>query len=98
MYRNLVRGEGPGVPRTKGSSKTNYHVIAFFGLVLLLRLVSLPVPERIEVPVIPASGPYWRFFPREAVRHPAKANLRLVERLSSAYHPPELSWAKGIEE
>ena len=29
----------------------------------------------------PAFGPYRRFFPREAVRHPAKANLHLIERL-----------------
>jgi tRNA G10 N-methylase Trm11 len=46
-----------------------------------LRLYSLPEPERIEVPVAPAFGPYRRFFPREAVRHPAKANLHLIERL-----------------
>jgi hypothetical protein len=98
MNRNLVRGEGPGVPGTKGSSKTNYHVIALLGLVLPLRPASLPEPERIEVPVASAFGPYRRFFPREAVRHPAKANLRLVERLGSVYHPPELSRAEGVEE
>jgi len=98
MNRNLVRGEGPGVPGAKRSSKTDYHVIAFFGLVLPLRPATLLEAERIEVPVAPAFGPYRRFFPREAVRHPAKANLRLVERLSSAYHPPELSWAEGVEE
>jgi len=56
-------------------------VIALFGLLLPLRLSSLPEPERIEVPVAPAFGPYRRFFPREAVRHPAKANLHLIERL-----------------
>jgi DNA modification methylase len=56
-------------------------VIALFGLLLPLRLYSLPEPERIEVPVAPAFGPYRRFFPREAVRHPAKANLHLIERL-----------------
>jgi hypothetical protein len=33
------------------------------------------------VPVAPAFGPYRRFFPREAVRHPAKANLHLIEKL-----------------
>jgi tRNA G10 N-methylase Trm11 len=48
---------------------------------LPLRPASLPEPERIEVPVAPAFGPYRRFFPREAVRHPAKANLHLIERL-----------------
>ena len=63
-----------------------------------LRPASLPEPERIKVPVALAFGHYRRFFLKEAVRHPAKANLRLVERLSSAYHPPELSWAKGVEE
>jgi hypothetical protein len=49
--------------------------------VLPLRSVSLPEPERIEVPVAPAFGPYRRFFPREAVRQPAKANLQLIKRL-----------------
>jgi hypothetical protein len=49
--------------------------------VIPLRSVSLPEPRRIEVPVAPAFGSYRKFFPREAVRHPAKANLRLVERL-----------------
>jgi hypothetical protein len=58
-----------------------YHVIALFGPVLPLRSVSLPEPERIEVPVAPAFGPYRRFFPREAVRQPAKANLQLIKRL-----------------
>jgi len=56
-------------------------VIALLGLLLPLRLSSLPKPERIEVPLAPAFGPYRRFFPREAVRHPAKANLHLIERL-----------------
>jgi hypothetical protein len=42
---------------------------------------SLPVPERIEVPVTPASGPYYRFCPREIVRRPAKTNLYMVEKL-----------------
>jgi hypothetical protein len=56
-------------------------VIALIGLLLPLRLYSLPEPERIEVPVAPAFGPYRRFFPREAVKHPAKANLHLIERL-----------------
>ena len=58
-----------------------YHVIALFGPVLPLRSVSLPEPERIEVPVAPAFGHYRRFFPKEAVRHSAKANLHLIERL-----------------
>jgi hypothetical protein len=38
-------------------------VIALFGLLLPLRLYSLPETERIEVPVAPAFGPYRRFFP-----------------------------------
>jgi hypothetical protein len=49
--------------------------------VLPLRPASLPEPERIGVPIAPASGPYRRFFPKEAVRHPAKADLHLIERL-----------------
>jgi len=48
---------------------------------LPLRPASLPEPERIEVPVAPAFGHYRRFFPKEAVRHSAKANLHLIERL-----------------
>jgi hypothetical protein len=52
-----------------------------FGLALPLRPASLPEPERIGVPIAPAFGPYLRFFPKEAVRHPAKANLHLIERL-----------------
>ncbi len=40
------------------------------------------------MPVTPTFGPYWRFFPREAVRHPAKANLRLVERLKELVSSP----------
>jgi len=55
---------------------------------LPLRPASLPEPERIEVPVAPAFGPYWRFFPREAVRHPAKANLHLIERLIELVSSP----------
>ena len=53
-----------------------------------LRLSSLPEPERIEVPVAPAFGPYRRLFPREAVRHPAKANLNLIERLIELVSSP----------
>jgi DNA modification methylase len=56
--------------------------------VLPLRSASLPEPERIEVPVAPAFGPYRRFFPREAVRHPAKANLHLIERLVELVSSP----------
>jgi hypothetical protein len=48
---------------------------------LPLRPASLPEPERIEVPVAPAFGHYRRFFLKEAIRHPAKANLHLIERL-----------------
>jgi tRNA G10 N-methylase Trm11 len=48
---------------------------------LPLRPASLPEPERIKVPAAPAFGHYRRFFPREAVRHPAKADLHLIERL-----------------
>jgi hypothetical protein len=40
--------------------------------VLPLRSVSLPEPERIEVPVSLALDPYRRFFPKEAVRHPPR--------------------------
>jgi DNA modification methylase len=57
-------------------------------LVLVLRPASLPEPERIEVPVAPAFGPYRRFFPREAVRHPAKANLHLTKRLVELLSSP----------
>jgi hypothetical protein len=42
MSRNLVRGKGPRVPYAKGSSKTDYHVIALLRLVLPLGSVSLP--------------------------------------------------------
>jgi tRNA G10 N-methylase Trm11 len=56
--------------------------------VLPLRPASLPEPERIEVPVAPAFGPYLRFFPKEAVRHPAKANLHLIERLITLVSSP----------
>jgi hypothetical protein len=58
--------------------------------VLVVPRQSLPFPEpkRIEVPVAPAFGPYRRFFPREAVRHPAKANLNLIERLIELVSPP----------
>jgi len=63
-------------------------VIALFGLLLPLRLSSLPEPERIEVPLAPAFGPYRRFFPREAVRHPAKANLHLIERFVELVSSP----------
>jgi hypothetical protein len=48
---------------------------------LPLRPASLPEPERIGVPIAPAFGHYRRFFLKEAVRHPAKANLHLIERL-----------------
>lgn len=48
---------------------------------MLLQHAPLPEPRRLEVPLAPAFGPYRRFFPREAVRHPAKANVRLLERL-----------------
>jgi hypothetical protein len=63
-------------------------VNALFGLLLPLRLYSLPEPERIEVPLAPAFGPYRMFFPREAVRHPAKANLHLIERLIELVSSP----------
>jgi site-specific DNA-methyltransferase (adenine-specific) len=58
--------------------------------VLVVPRQSLPFPEpkRIEVPVAPAFGPYRRFFPREAVRHPAKANLHLIERLIELVSSP----------
>jgi hypothetical protein len=57
-------------------------------VLLPLRPASLPESERIEVPVAPAFGPYRRFFPREAVRHPAKANLHLIERLVELVSSP----------
>jgi len=63
-------------------------VIALFGLLLPLRLSSLPEPERIKIPLAPAFGPYRRFFPREAVKHPAKANLHLIERLIELVSSP----------
>jgi DNA modification methylase len=56
--------------------------------VIDLGSVSFPEPRRVEVPVAPAFGPYRRFFPREAVRHPAKANLHLVERLVGLVSSP----------
>jgi len=58
---------------------------------LPLRPASLPEPERIGVPIAPAFGPYRRFFPKEAVRHPAKANLHLIERLVDSSVLPETS-------
>ena len=63
-------------------------MIALFGLLLPLRLSSLPEPERIKIPLAPAFGPYRRFFPREAVKHPAKANLHLIERLVELVSSP----------
>ena len=47
----------------------------------MLGAAQLPEPERIEVPVSYAFGPYRSLFPRGAVAHPAKANVHLVERL-----------------
>ena len=63
-------------------------MIALFGLLLSLRLSSLPEPERIEVPFAPVFGPYQMFFPRMAVRHPAKANLHLIKRLVGLVSSP----------
>jgi DNA modification methylase len=83
-----LRGRAREFHMQKGSSKPNYHVIVLFGLVLPLRPASLPEPERIEVAVAPAFGPYRRFFPREAVRHPAKANLHLIRRLVELVSSP----------
>jgi DNA modification methylase len=56
--------------------------------VLPLRPASLPEPERIGVPIAPAFDHYRRYFPREAVRHPAKANLHLIERLIELANSP----------
>jgi hypothetical protein len=81
-------GEGPGSSACSVVTENRLSCNYVFGLALPLRPASLPEPERIEVPVAPAFGHYRRFFPREAVRHPAKANLHLIERLIELVSSP----------
>ena len=90
VEQQAAAGGGSGSSRAKISENqlSCYHVIASFGLVLVLRPASLPEPERIEIPLAPAFGPYQWFFPREAVRHPAKANLHLTKKLVELLSSP----------
>jgi hypothetical protein len=88
VEQQAAAGGGPGSSTYGVTTEDRISCDYVFGLVLPLKPAPLPEPERIEVPVAPAFGPYRRFFPREAVRHPAKANLHLIERLIELVSSP----------